>query len=92
MQKLWKHLSPGANVTEEDLVEAAGELANQKQKISSTTRFIVRLLLVPLVCGTIGAGTNRMNVYVVAQATQDLRITSTLTTRIQRWLLQGFSP
>ena len=38
-----------ANVTEEDLVKELGELANQKQKISSTMHFIVHLLLVLLV-------------------------------------------
>ena len=74
MQKLWKHLSPGVqNVTEEDLVEELGELAKPEAEDKLYDAFYRSLAFGTAgLRGTIGVGTNRMNVYVVAQATQGL--------------------
>ena len=62
-----------ANVTEEDLVKELGELTKPEAEDKLYDAFYRSLAFGTAgLRGTIGAGTNRMNVYVVAQATQGL--------------------
>ena len=62
-----------ANVTEEDLVKELGELAKPEAEDKLYDAFYRSLAFGTAgLRGTIGVGTNRMNVYVVAQATQGL--------------------
>ena len=62
-----------ANVTEEDLVEELGELTKPEAEDKLYDAFYRSLAFGTAgLRGTIGVGTNRMNVYVVAQATQGL--------------------
>ena len=60
-----------ANVTEEDLVEELGELTKPEAEDKLYDAFYRSLAFGTAgLRGIIGVGTNRMNVYVVAQATQ----------------------
>ena len=62
-----------ANVTEEDLVEELGELTKPEAEDKLYDAFYRSLAFGTAgLRGIIGVGTNRMNVYVVAQATQGL--------------------
>ena len=62
-----------ANVTEEDLVKELGELVKPEAEDKLYDAFYRSLAFGTAgLRGTIGVGTNRMNVYVVAQATQGL--------------------
>lgn len=62
-----------ANVTEEDLVEELDELVKPEAEDKLYDAFYRSLAFGTAgLRGTIGVGTNRMNVYVVAQATQGL--------------------
>lgn len=62
-----------ANVTEEDLVEELGELTKPEAEDKLYDAFYRTLAFGTAgLRGIIGVGTNRMNVYVVAQATQGL--------------------
>ena len=62
-----------ANVTEEYLVEELAELAQSEAEDKLYDAFYRSLAFGTAgLRGTIGVGTNRMNVYVVAQATQGL--------------------
>ena len=65
--------SSRANVTEEDLVEELGELTKPEAEDKLYDAFYRSLAFGTAgLRGIIGVGTNRMNVYVVAQATQGL--------------------
>ena len=62
-----------ANVTEEDLIEELGELTKPEAEDKLYDAFYRSLAFGTAgLRGIIGVGTNRMNVYVVAQATQGL--------------------
>ena len=75
--QLWKD-----NVTEPDLAAELDELMADPDPEKLSDAFYRSLAFGTAgLRGTLGVGTNRMNVYTVSQASQGLARTSTLTTR-----------